>query len=140
MLFLERVSVQEPSDAELQEDIELIVHSLIQNFPASPSALKEFRSKTSSDVILRHVMQVILTGKFVNNIETQSQMKHFQSLASDLCPIDSIIFYKKTYCSLFHIAFQYADKLHEGHRDVQKMKAKAKQILYWRGMDADIEA
>ena len=31
-------------------------------------------------------------------------------------------------------------KLHEGHPGVQKMKSKARQILYWRGMDADIEA
>ena len=39
------VCVQKPSDAEIQKDIEVIVHSLVQNFPATLSRLDEFRSK-----------------------------------------------------------------------------------------------
>ena len=91
-LSIANVSVQEPSDTEQQEDIEVIVHSLVQKFPASPSRLEEFSSKTTSNHILRYVVQAILTGKFVDNIETQGQMKHFRSLASDLCLTDGIIF------------------------------------------------
>ena len=42
------VSVQELSDAELQEDIELIANSLVQSFHATPSWLDEFCSNTIS--------------------------------------------------------------------------------------------
>ena len=47
------VFVQEPSDAELQEDIEVIVHSLVQNFSASPPRLEKFHSETASDHICK---------------------------------------------------------------------------------------
>ena len=84
-------------------------------------------------------MQAILTGKSVNNIETQGQMKHFQSLAFDLCLIDGIIFYKKCIVVLSTLRSDMLTKLHESHLGVQKIKAMARQILYWRGMDAEIE-
>ena len=86
-------------------------------------------------------MQAILTGKFFDNIETQGKMKHYQSLASDLCLIDGIIFYEKKLIVVSStLRYDMLTKLHESYFGIQKMKATVRQISYWRSMDADIKA
>ena len=63
-------------------------------------------------------MQATVTGKFVDNIETQGQMKHFQSFASDLCLIDGIIFYKKLIVVPSTLHSDMLTKFHESHLGV----------------------
>ena len=59
---LSRAYVQDHHDKELLDDIEVMVHSVIQEIPASPVKLEEIRRATADCTELQQLRQVVISG------------------------------------------------------------------------------
>ena len=59
---LSRAYVQDHHNKELLDDIEVMVHSVIQEIPASPVKLEEIRRATADCTELQQLRQVVMSG------------------------------------------------------------------------------
>ena len=59
---LSRAYGQDHHDKELLDDIEVMVHSVIQEIPASPVKLEEIRRATADCTELQQMRQVVMSG------------------------------------------------------------------------------
>ena len=59
---LSRAYIDSEPDRELIDDVEIMVHSVTKNFPASTGRLEQIRSATADDVTLQRLLQVVMNG------------------------------------------------------------------------------
>jgi len=72
-------SVDESS--EIVDDIEVLIHTLLNDFPASYSKLEEFHRETLSDLVLSQLLQYLKHG-FPSSLPME--LKQFAKLVRDL--------------------------------------------------------
>jgi len=127
------------STAEVAEDIEVLVHTLLNDFPASYNRLDEFRQKTKSDPVLSE-LQLCLRNVFPTDKGNMSvQLKHFCKLKPDLYEMDGLLFVNNKLIVPADLRHNMLQLIHEGHQGIEKCKALARQCLYWPGISTDIE-
>lgn len=98
-------------DHELEDDITVMVHSVVHDFPASNSKHAEFKIATGEDSILKSVLQAVWTGKF--SLRTAS--KQYGSLTHDMYEIDGVLFHGSRLVVPEIMQQQMLALLHEGH-------------------------
>jgi hypothetical protein len=131
-------SINEQDD-EIMEDVNVMVHTLLHDFPASNKRLQEFRVETERDAELSQLKLYIRNGFPPNTSSLSWNLKQFQRIASDIYEMDGLLFVhgKIIVPSSMHQAM--LSIVHEGHLGIDKCKALARQSMFWPGMSRDVE-
>ena len=118
------------------ESLEYQVHFLINNLPVSQPKLKEIQDATSKDPILQQLQRFVLDG-FPNskNSMPPELMPYFQ-LRSELSIAEGIVFKGDKIVS--SLRKEMKERIHQGHLGIEKCKARARQVMYWPNINADI--
>ncbi len=133
---LSRAYIQGDTPTELGE---MRVHSLVADFPASPERLNCIRDATEADPSLMTLKKFIYEGWPSHRGSTPYELQPYWQMRGQLYEEDGILFFGERIIVPCEIRKQLLDKIHESHLGMDKCKARAREILYWPGMDRDIE-
>ena len=125
------------SDIE-DKSLEYQVHLLINNLPVSQPKLKEIQDATSKDPILQQLQRFILDG-FPNSKKSMPPelMPYFQ-FHSELSIAKGIVFKGDKIVIPSSLQKEMKERIHQGHLGIEKCKARARQVIYWPNINADI--
>jgi len=124
---------------EIAEDIEVLIHTLLNDFPASYNRLDEFRRETQTDPVLSQLLQFLRHGFPSDKSRIPVQLKQFAKLVPDLYELDGLLFFNNKIVVPEILRHSMLQLIHEGHQGIEKCKALARQCLYWPGIGSDIE-
>lgn len=124
---------------DLTEDLEVLVHALLSNFPASPERLEEFRQETLHDAVLVRLQTMVQEGFPESTEDLPVELKQYRKMASDIYELDGLMFVHGKLIVPQTMRHEMLALLHEGHLGIEKCKGLARSCLFWPGLSQDIE-
>ena len=136
---LSRAHLSTNSCGELDQDLVRVVHSLITNLPVTTTSLDTIKQATNADSILQKVKDFCRLGwpRSIKNVP--QTVRPFWHKRDILHVADDIVFADQRIVVPTALHKQMLALLHESHFGIEKTKSRARELLYWPSMCADIE-
>ena len=136
---LSRAHLPTVSGSEIDDDLVQVVHSLVTNLPVTTTSLDEIKRATAADGILQKVRDFCLSGwpRSIKNVP--QSVRSFWHKRDVLHVADDILFADQRIVVPSLLQPQMLTLLHESHFGIEKTKSRARELLYWPNMCADIE-
>lgn len=123
-----------PSSTEVEVEH---IHAA-QFLPIPEHQLKELQKETASDATLQVLKNVILDGFPDSKEELPASVHPYFSIRDELSVVDGIVF-KGLRCVIPQsLRPKMKTKLHESHIGVQGCLRRARELVYWPGMNAEL--
>ena len=132
-------STDTDNDNDFNEDIEVMVHSFVDNLPASPERLAQLRHLTAEDENLQHVNKLIKQGWPKHLKQTPIPARPYWNIRHSLHSANGMLFKDECIIIPTKLRPEMLKTVHQGHFGIEKTKARARKVIYWPGMSNDIE-
>ena len=125
-------------DVPLNGDIEVMVHSFIQENPASPEKLKQLKEETAKDEALQVLKTQIAEGFPTHRKALKPVLTPYWNIRNKFSEANGLLFKGRQLIIPKTMQSSTLDLIHESHLGIEKCKARARAIVYWPGMSRDI--
>ena len=115
-----------------------MVHSVIQEIPASPVKLEEIRRATADCTELQQLRQVIMSGWPVTRKSIPRKIEAYWNIRDEITVIEGLLFAGWKLIIPRSMISVMLELLHESHQGVEKSKAHARNVMYRPGINGDI--
>jgi hypothetical protein len=122
-----------------EEDLKVYVDSVIKSLPISDRKLQMIRKETQCDRKLQILAEVIVTGFPETRMEYPKEILEYWNIRTEMSLCDGIIMKTDRIVILSTLRKEMLSKIHTGHLGIEKCRNRAKQVMYWPGMNAQIE-
>ena len=136
--MLSRPRLPETQEKSMEEDINYHVHQVISNFPATESKLEEIRKETNDDEQVQDLKKLILSGWPESRSRVKESVREYWNIRDELSVINDIIFKSDPIVVRTVMQREMLEKIHQGHMGMEKSKRRARDVLYWPGMNSQI--
>ena len=126
-------------EQELADDMNVMVHSFLHEFPASNTKLEEFRRETDADPELYALKCYLRDCECDHHTKLSPMLNHYSRFLSDICELDGMLFLNNRIIVPKSMQRSMLCIIHEGHLGMEKCKSLARQCVYWPGINRDIE-
>lgn len=134
---LSRSPLNDTSNAD--ELLEMQVCTISQDLPISVEKKQEFVNETRNDPEMQLLAKFITNGWPHNKDNVPSTIKAYHTFHEELSIIDNLIFKGERLIVPKNLRKMILDKIHYCHLGIQKSKLRAREIVYWPGMNTEIE-
>lgn len=125
-------------EQELAEDINVLVHSLLSDYPASIKKMEQLREETARDPELSQLILCLRNG-FEAGADLPHSMQQYKKFADEIYELDGLLFVHGKLIIPSTMRPYILQLIHEGHLGMEKCKTMARRTLYWPNMSRDIE-
>ena len=126
------------TDNSMEKEVDLHVHTVTSNLPATKSKLDELREATSNDKTMRDVREIIKSGWPETKSQAPVNTQEYWHIRDELSEIDGIIFKGDRIVVPPSQRKEMLERIHQGHMGIEKSKRGARDVLYWPGMNSQI--
>ena len=126
-------------DAQLEQDVEIMVHTLIDSLPVTTAKRQELRKATEDDVTLQAVRQRIKNGWPVSIKKLAPNERVYWNVRDELHEADGLVLMGDRIVIPEKLRKLMLEIVHESHLGADKCKARARTAIYWPGVNKDIE-
>ena len=123
---------------DLNEDIEVMVHSFTQEIPASPERLVQLKEETAIDETLQALKAQIAEGFPTHRKALKPILAPYWNIRNELSEAEGLLFKGRQLIIPRSMQSSVLNLIHESHLGIEKCKARARSIVYWPGMSRDI--
>lgn len=133
---LSRAVVNEPDvfDRELDCHVNLLVH----NLPISETQLDRFKNETSKDLVMLKLIECIQSGWPSEKSKVDDAVKPFWNFREELCFYNGLLFKGDKIVVPHSLQADMLKRIHEGHLGIERCKQRAREVMFWPGMSAQI--
>lgn len=129
---LSRAHLEEELTNAEQLDINLVEHMI------SDPQLARFVEETNEDEILPELQKLILSGWPTSRGQVPAKLREYWNYRDELTVCRGLILKGQKIFTPKRLRGEMLDKLHDGHLGISKTLMKARDVLFWPGMAADI--
>ncbi|XP_026050672.1 uncharacterized protein K02A2.6-like [Astatotilapia calliptera] len=115
------------------EEAETHVNMVTASLPASDVMLQQIVQETTKDSVLQKVSHLIQNGW------SKGVCPGFYSVRADLCMANGLVLRQNQIVIPQSMRKDMLQRIHEGHLGVEKCKRRAREAVYWPGINRDIE-
>ena len=115
------------------------INMIMRHLPITESRLQQFREETAADPTLAKVKDYIVNGWPADQHHMTRDVVLYHAVHSELVSCDGIIFLGNRVVVPRSMSTNMLKMIHESHLGIVKLKQRARAILYWPGMNAQIE-
>ena len=123
-----------------QDDIEVMVHAMVESLPMSPKKKDEFRRATKNDKELVALLKAVTQGWPINKRTVPDTIRKYWPVRNEIFEADGLLMIGHKVIVPAELRQEMLTIIHEGHLGIEKCKMRARQGLYWHKMNDDIEA
>ena len=120
-------------DDSLQDDVELLVDTVVSSLPASKARLATYIDGRKSDHTLMQVRQYCQDGW-----EVAAVIKPYWEVRGSLTVCSDILLFKDRIVVARAMQKDTIDKIHEGHQGIERCRMRANSSVWWPGLSAKI--
>ena len=135
---LSRALVEE-ADNDLQDLVKGHVAMITATLPASDAMLQRIKTATSQDPQLAGLMDVLRSKWPDHKHDVKSALKVLWDLRHTLSDADGIVLKGTQIVVPRQLRTEMMTKAHTGYLGIVKTKARAREAMWWPGMNADLE-
>ena len=136
---LSRAHQQDSVEDIDSEEIQLAVHTLINNLPITETRLVDIQQATDQDPQLQRLRQFIEQGWPLNINNVPQDLHGYWKVRENLCIADSLILLGDCLVIPASRQTKVLQSIHEGHLGIEKCKSRAKMCVYWPNINDSIE-
>ena len=107
--------------------------------PIEDEMLDEIRSQTARDQVLQDVIKMVKRGWPEARRDLPDDVKPYHGIHFDLSVCDGLLFRQNQIVIPVKMRREMLKKLHESHQGVVKSKQRARTVMYWPGINSQIE-
>ncbi|XP_054723301.1 uncharacterized protein K02A2.6-like [Uloborus diversus] len=135
--LLSRSFLSEPvaDDSEMTE----LVHCLKKYVQVSPDKQKEFVAATLNDEGLSHVLRFWVEGWPESKVQVPDEARDYFKCRNEICVDGGLIFMNDRVIVPKCLRNEMLNVIHTAHCGIEKAKARARQVIFWPGINKDIE-
>ena len=136
---LSRAYVDEPcSQAEYCNEVEEIV--LVDGLPISHARLIDFRKVTACDADLQILMSTVLEGWPSTQAEVPQEIRPYFSFKKEITVQNGLLFKGDRIIVPASLRKEMMEKVHSSHLGIEGCTRRAREVLYWPRMNAELKA
>ncbi|XP_041483070.1 uncharacterized protein K02A2.6-like [Lytechinus variegatus] len=125
-------------NVETEEDIRVYVYMIVQAMPVTSNKRQEIVEETKKDVELQELLATIRNGWPESKQQCPARIKQYWNIRSELSEADGIIFKGSKIVIPTSMRQYILNQVHEGHLGIEKCKKRAREVIYWPRINADI--
>ena len=129
----------QPTDADLTNDMEVMVHSLIANLPMTQEKLAQMKSATAQDDDLQMLSKIVKDGWPFHRGQLPVSVAHYWNLRGEIHEAEGLLFLGQRLIIPQEMRQDVLNCIHESHLGIDKCKSRARAVVYWPGMSTAIE-
>lgn len=122
-----------------ENEIDDSLTSAVLSINVSDEQQIEFKEEIEKDPTLKCLKQYSLNGWPRNKAKCANEAKSFFKNRHEIYLDDDILFLNERIMVPMTMKNKILKQLHESHFGITKTKKRAKNALYWHGLDDDIE-
>ena len=115
------------------EDIQCHVNMVSATLPVSDTKSRQIAEATAKDAELQHVMQNMDEGW------PAGSCPQFYHVRGELSTVDGLLLKKDRIVIPRALRMDMLHRIHEGHLGIEKCKRRARDTVFWPGLNKDIE-
>ena len=108
---------------ELNEDIEVMVHSMVTEIPASPEKIEELKKETAKDEALSQLKKQMIEGWPNHKHEVPQNIAIYWNIRHDLSEAEGLIFKDHQLVISTAMRRDMLNLIHESHLGIEKCKS-----------------
>ena len=140
MFVADALSRSIPSDAPEQSKEEVVEVNLISSqLSVSEDKMNEFRSATSNDPVLQLLRSVTAQGWPTDRREVPTALRPYFRFRDEIVCFDGLLFRGHQIIVPSSLHSEMLSRIHESHQGIVKTKRRAREVLFWPGMNGQIE-
>jgi hypothetical protein len=113
------------------------VHT-IQNLPVSTESIEKLKVETNKDTVLQKLLQQTKRGWPENRHSVDPEIHQLWSVRHEISEEDGLLLRGERLIVPRTLRTAMLTKIHENHLGIEKCKRRARDILYWPGMNDQI--
>ena len=115
------------------------VHTVMKNIPISDHKIEELKAASNADTQMTQLKATILNGWPRKRCQCHSTVTDFWNYRDELTVIDDIVLKGERIVIPKALRQDMLKCIHNGHMGMEKCKRRARDILFWPGMNRHIE-
>ena len=128
---LSRASLNEKSaDSELNDDMEVVVHSLVTNRPLTVKKLTQMKSETAQDETLQELLKVVKSGWPSHRSKVPSLITHYWHLRGEVHEVEVLLLLDEKLTIPQGMRQDVLNCINESHLGIEKCKLRARAVVY----------
>ena len=136
--MLSRAPLPETANGSMEEEIALHVHLLTSNLPVSKPKLEEIKRATADDPSLKELKETIKSGWPETKSQTPANIQIYWNVRDELSEVEGILLKNDRIIVPPSMRKEMLQRIHQGHMGIEKSKRRARDVLYWPGMNSQI--
>nr|GBO35877.1 Uncharacterized protein K02A2.6 [Araneus ventricosus] len=117
-----------------------IAHTISKhNLPMSEKRIMQFKRETELDPELQIVVKHIQEGWPKSYKKVDNSVKLYYKVKNDLYINEGLLFINEKLIVPYSLRRDMLQLVHEAHFGIEKCKRRTREIMYWPGMNSDIE-
>ena len=131
--MLSKAPLPETGHGSIEEEIALHVHLLTSNLPVSKPKLEEIKEAIANDPSLKELKEMIKSGWPETKSQTPPSIQVYRNVR-----VDAVILKNEKILVPSSMRKEMLQRIHQGHMGIKKSKRRARDVLYWPGMNSQI--
>ena len=115
------------------------VHSVITNYLISDKRISEIRTGTKDDEVLQVIIQYIQKGWTSKRKHLPTSIQSYFTHRDELSTADGIVLKGNQIVIPQILQADIRGLLHTAHLGIVKIKARARDVVYWPGINTELE-
>ena len=128
-----------PSEQQLSDDMEVIVHSLMERLPMTKEKLAQMKAATAQDEILQMLSKVVRNAWPSHKRKLPVSVAYYWNLRAEIHEADGLLFLGEKLIIPQEMRQGVLNCIHESHLGIEKCKSRATAVVYWPDMSTAIE-
>lgn len=123
----------------LYEDMDAQIHTIVANLPISDRKLTDIRKATEQDPQFISLRSVIKAGWPDVRKKCPSSLSEYWNHRDEISEIDGLLFKGEKLIIPHVLRKDMLERIHTGHMGIERSKQRARDLLFWPGMNKQIE-
>lgn len=128
-----------PEDHSGEAEVDAYVDFIMHSIPVSDRKMEEIRLETSKDQELQSLIETIASGFPDCKSQCSANVLEYWNIKDELSVGDGIILRNNRVVIPRSLRKDMLTKIHSGHLGVAKCRLRARQVMYWPGMNQCVE-
>lgn len=127
------------TDSPIDLELDYVIHSLSLTVPMTKEKKAIFKNAIIRDPILSQIKIFCSTNWPKNLKKLNSELKYFYNFKDNIYLSDDLLFFNTKIIVPAELKHDMLKLIHSAHFGIQKCKLRAREIMFWRNMNKDIE-
>ena len=116
---------EQHTDTDLNDDMEVMVHSLITNLPMTQEKMAHMKSATAQDEDLQMLSKVVKSGWPFHRSQLPASVTHYWNLRGEIHEAEGLLFLGQRLIIPQKVRQDVLNCIHESHLGIEKCKSRA---------------